>query len=65
MSVEAEREQRIKEVKQAYEAGDCPKCGTELEFEGYHERDSTWDRHYCPKCDWQYTEIETWSINES
>lgn len=32
--------------------GHCPVCCTECNYEGYHERDSTWDKHVCPKCGW-------------
>jgi formamidopyrimidine-DNA glycosylase len=44
------------------ESGRCPVCYTEVEIEGYHERDSTWDKHYCPKCDWYCHEIDLWNM---
>lgn len=32
--------------------GKCPVCYTECKYEGYHERDSTYDEFICPKCGW-------------
>lgn len=36
---------------------DCPRCGGEVEVEASgHERDSTYDVRYCPKCRWRLPE---------
>ena len=31
----------------------CPECCSELDYYGYHERDSTYDEWFCPKCNWR------------
>lgn len=49
------------DVLRGRETGECPKCGTELETESVHERDSSNDPTTCPKCKWGFTESELWS----
>lgn len=52
---------RRADVLRARETQECPKCGTELETESMHERDSSNDVTSCPKCKWSFVESELWS----
>jgi len=45
-------ELELQQLLYAKEEGLCPECCTELEYVGYHERDSTYDRWVCNKCNW-------------
>jgi predicted RNA-binding Zn-ribbon protein involved in translation (DUF1610 family) len=47
-------------IAQAEDTGLCPFDGAEMGYESNHERDSSNDRHVCPKCGWSYGEMETW-----
>jgi hypothetical protein len=40
----------------------CPKCNSFVDIKGYHERDSTWDKHTCSNtdCDFKCVEMELW-----
>jgi len=63
MEEEESPEIRTRLINQAIESGgSCPHDGAELEYESMHERDSTYDRNYCPKCGWGYSNIETWNL---
>ena len=31
----------------------CPECCNVLNYYPYHERDSTYDKWICPKCNWE------------
>ena len=44
----------------------CPKCNAEIEIDtsGSNERDSSGDRHYCPKCGWECSEMAVWAAEE-
>lgn len=49
------------QIKFAQDTYTCPECGEPVKTEGYHERDSTYDRTDCTKCDFGFYEMETWS----
>jgi hypothetical protein len=40
-------------LRYAANEGLCPDCCTELDYYSYHERDSTYDAQFCPKCGWR------------
>lgn len=56
-------EERKTEITKAQETDCCPKCNTNLIFHSDHERDSSNDYTYCPKCRWRFGEMETWRLN--
>jgi len=47
-----EDELKLQKLRYAKEEELCPECCSELEYVGYHERDSTYDKWVCPKCKW-------------
>ena len=51
---------REEAVKRAMDTHECPYCGAEMDCTSEHERDSSNDVHFCPKCRWSYGEMETW-----
>lgn len=55
-------EGRKAEILKALETDLCPECGANLLYHGVHDRDSTNDYTYCPKCKWLFTEMETWRL---
>ena len=40
-------------------------CGGEIELESNHERDSSNDRHVCPRCGWSFSERATWRLEDA
>lgn len=51
-------------IKQALENGRvCPYCDTEMDTTSEHERDSSNDRTYCPKCKWSFSMMEEWAVD--
>ncbi len=53
-----------KRIYEAYTNDECPNCKTGLSSEGYHERDSTYDRFFCKTCDFEFQMFHLWAIEE-
>jgi hypothetical protein len=56
-------DERNQQLKLYYDTHNCPVCGFDnMNYEGKHERDSTYDRMWCPKCEWSCIEMELWQF---
>ena len=53
------------EVQFYFDMDLCPKCCSEVETIGMHERDSSGDIHRCTKCGWECGEISLWGLTKS
>jgi transcription elongation factor Elf1 len=53
---------RRTELKKFQEHRRCPACGSEVESDCPHERDSSSDVHSCTQCPWFCTEMELWEL---
>lgn len=54
------REKQLEFYRES-EDNSCPVCFAVCEVKPYHERDSTYDIHVCPKCGWGCKEHELWN----
>jgi DNA-directed RNA polymerase subunit RPC12/RpoP len=51
------------EARKVLDDDKCPRCGREVEWgPSQHERDSSYDWRFCPKCQWRLTNMATWDL---